>query len=83
MMVALLFVLLIIGGIAAFMLRPTSTTKTTAEPTPEVLPSEMPTQQPLPTVEPTKTPEEKQIDTIETGSSSAEIKDMQQKVNQL
>lgn len=82
-MVAVLFLLLILGGIAAFMLRPQTPADEQASVTPTVEPSTVPTEVPTPTIEPTKTPPEKEIDTIDIGTDEASFNDIQKDLNKL
>lgn len=82
-MVAVLLLLLILGGVAAFMFRPQTPGDGATMTIPTVMPSEVPTEIPTPTVEPTKTPAEKEIDTIDIGSDEASFNDIQKNVNQL
>ena len=81
-MVAVLFVLLILGGIAAYVLRP-QTKAPTVTPTVMVEPITVSTDVPTPTIEPTKTPEETQIDQIDLGTSEADLKQIDQSIDQL
>lgn len=82
-MVAVLFLLLVLGGIAAFMLRPqsSSTQPETISPTAE--PTLIPTEIPIPTIEPTKTPAEQEIDQIDIGTDEATFDDINQDLNKL
>lgn len=82
-MVAVLFLLLILGGIAAFMLRPQSKPADSIVATPTVKPTQVPTEIPTPTIEPTKTPPEQEIDAIDIGTDEATFNDIQRDLNKL
>lgn len=81
-MVGVLFVLLILGGIAAYMLRPQSQAPRVT-PTTAAQPTSVPTEVPTPTIVPTKTPEETQVDQIDLGTSEADLKQIDQSIQQL